>query len=88
MGYSRRNKSGMSRFISDHIPAAAAGGCVNPTYLPYVGAFFGAILLLAGGMIVGRSLFGVRREHGNVLDINATARAQAQAAAAPQRKAA
>jgi hypothetical protein len=63
---------------------------VNPAYLPYVGAFFGAILLLAGGMIVGRSLFGARREHGNVLDINAAARAQAQAAsqAQPVRKAA
>ena len=57
-------------------------------YLPYVGAFFGAILVLAGGLIFGRSLFGVRREHGNVLDINAAARAQAQAAAPAERKAA
>jgi hypothetical protein len=53
---------------------------VNPAYLPYLGAFFGAILLLSLGLIAGRSLFGVRREHGNVLDINAAARAQAQAA--------
>ena len=56
-------------------------------YLPYVGAFFGAILLLAGGLIFGRNLFGARREHGNVLDINAAARAQAQATPA-ERKAA
>ena len=56
-------------------------------YLPYVGAFFGAILVLAGGLIFGRSLFGARREHGNVLDINAAARAQAQAASV-ERKAA
>jgi hypothetical protein len=55
---------------------------VNPDYLPYVGAFFAAILLMSGGLIVGRSLFGARREHGNVLDINAAARAQAQAAQA------
>ena len=61
---------------------------MSPAYLPYVGAFFGAILLLAGGLIVGRSLFGARREHGNVLDINAAARAQAQAAEAGLRKAA
>ena len=56
-------------------------------YLPYVGAFFGAILVLAGGLIFGRSLFGVRREHGNVLDINAAARAQVHAPPA-ERKAA
>ena len=55
---------------------------MNPAYLPYVGAFFGAILLLSAGLIVGRGLFGARREHGNVLDINAAARAQAQAAQA------
>jgi hypothetical protein len=62
---------------------------VTATYLPYVGAFFGSILFLAGGLILGRAMFGARREHGNVLDINAAARAQAQAAAAvPQRKAA
>ena len=36
-------------------------------------------MLLALGLIVGRSLFGARREHGNVLDINAAARAQASA---------
>ena len=55
---------------------------MNPEYLPYVGAFFGAILLLSAGLIVGRGLFGARREHGNVLDINAAARAQVQAAQA------
>jgi hypothetical protein len=60
---------------------------VTVDYLPYVGAFFGAILVLAGGLIFARSLFGVRREHGNVLDINAAARAQAQAPPA-ERKAA
>ena len=47
------------------------------TYVQYVGMFFGAIMLLAGGLIVGRALFGARREHGNVLDINAASRAQA-----------
>jgi hypothetical protein len=57
---------------------------VSIFYLPYVGAFFGAILLLAGGLVMGRSLFGARREHGNVLDINAAARAQAHAAAQGQ----
>jgi hypothetical protein len=56
---------------------------VNPAYLPYVGAFFGAILLLSAGLIVGRGLFGARREHGNVLDIDAAARAQARAGHAP-----
>lgn len=61
---------------------------MSATYLPFVGMFFGAILLLAGGLIVGRSLFGARREHGNVIDINAAARAQAQAAQATARKAA
>jgi hypothetical protein len=61
---------------------------VSATYLPFVGMFVGAILLLAGGLIVGRGLFGARREHGNVLDINAAARAQAQAAQAAARKAA
>ena len=61
---------------------------MSATYLPFVGMFFGAILLLAGGLVVGRSLFGVRREHGNVLDINAAARAQAQAAQTGARKAA
>ena len=47
------------------------------TYVQYVGVFFGAILLLAGGLVVGRSLFGARREHGNVLNINTVGRAQA-----------
>ena len=61
---------------------------MSAAYLPFVGMFFGAILLLAGGLIVFRSLFGVRREHGNVLDINAAARAQAQAAQAAARRAA
>ena len=61
---------------------------MSATYLPFVGMFFGAILLLAGGLVVGRSLFGVRREHGNVLDINAAARAQAQGGQPAARKAA
>jgi hypothetical protein len=47
------------------------------TYVQYVGMFFGAILLLSGGLIIGRAVFGARREHGNVLDINHAGRAQA-----------
>ena len=60
---------------------------MSATYLPYVGAFFGSILMLSGLLIVGRAMFGQRREHGNVLDINATARAQAQAAASVRKAA-
>ena len=46
------------------------------TYVQYAGVFFGAIVLLAGGLVVARGFFSVRREHGNVLDINASGRAQ------------
>lgn len=60
---------------------------MSATYLPFVGMFFGAILLLAAGLVFGRSVFGVRREHGNVLDINAAARAQAQSQAAARKAA-
>jgi hypothetical protein len=60
---------------------------VSATYLPYVGAFFGSILMLSGVLIVGRAMFGPRREHGNVLDINAAARAQVQAAASVRKAA-
>jgi hypothetical protein len=60
---------------------------VSATYLPFVGMFLGGIVLLAGGLIVGRTLFGARREHGNVLDINAAARAQAQAQPAARKAA-
>jgi hypothetical protein len=57
------------------------------TYMPYAGMFLGAILLLAAGLVVGRRIFGGKRSDGNVLDINAAARAHAQAGPA-ERKAA
>ena len=57
--------------LSQEVPASYSA------YAPYAAFFLGGIMLLALGLIVGRSVFGKRREHGNVLDINAAARAQA-----------
>jgi hypothetical protein len=68
--------------LSQEVPANYSA------YAPYAAFFLGGIMLLALGLIVGRSLFGTRREHGNVLDINAAARAQANSARPQGRKAA
>jgi hypothetical protein len=59
--------------LAQEVPANYAA------YAPYAAFFLGGILLLAFGLIVGRAIFGTRRDHGNVLDINAAARAQASA---------
>lgn len=59
--------------LTQEVPASYSA------YAPYAASFLGGILLLALGLIVGRSLFGTRRAHGNVLNINAAARAQAAA---------
>jgi hypothetical protein len=56
---------------------ALAQGLAPTVVVPYLGMFFGGIMVLALGLIAGRRLVAPRR-HGNVLDINAMGqRAQA-----------
>jgi hypothetical protein len=58
---------------------ALAQGLAPTVVVPYLGMFFGGIMVLALGLIAGRRLVAPRR-HGNVLDINAIGqRAQASA---------